>query len=58
MSIYETKTKVMLSLGEAEKMEIANKARNYRMSLSRFMVIAALNFEPGYKPVNQEALKQ
>ena len=54
MSVYESRSKVMLSIGTAEKATIKEKARNYRMSVSRFMVIAALNFEPGYKPLKDK----
>ncbi len=57
MSVYKTRSKVMLSIGDAEKAMIKDKARNYRMSVSRFMVIAALNFEPGYKPLNDKDLE-
>ncbi len=49
---------VCIYVKETEWNRIKSNAEAYGFSFSRYMVIAALNFKPGYKPVNQEAIKQ
>ncbi len=58
MSVLQKNSRIMLSIRTDERVKIANKARAYGLSVSRFMVIAALSFKPGYEPVNHEVPKQ
>ena len=53
MLIKPTKRYITLYVRPEEQAQIAKKAQMYGMSVSRLMVIGALNLKLGYEPISE-----